>query len=59
MSINKTYLPKIEKVKEFYNEDPINFINKYKKCDVMIGEIDSVELVESKLKEYYEQRFVK
>lgn len=51
----KTILPNIDKVKELYNRDPEKFIRNYRKVDVLMGEVESVEWVESKLQEYYER----
>jgi len=55
----KTILPNIDKVKELYNRDPEKFIRRYRKVDVLMGDIKSVEWVESKLKEYYERNIEK
>jgi len=57
--MTKTILPKIDKVKELYNRDPEKFIRRYRKVDVLMGDIKSVEWVESKLKEYYERNIEK
>ena len=55
----KTILPNIDKVKELYNRDPEKFIRRYRKVDVLMGDIKSVEWVESKLQEYYERNIKK
>jgi len=57
--MTKTILPNIDKVKELYNRDPEKFIRRYRKVDVLIGEVESVEWVESKLREYYERNIKK
>ncbi len=53
--MTKTILPNIDKVKELYNRDPEKFIRRYRKVDVLMGDIKSVEWVEIKLQEYYER----
>jgi hypothetical protein len=57
--MSKTILPNIDKVKELYNRDPEKFIRRYRKADVLMGEVESVEWVESKLQEYYERNIEK
>ena len=57
--MTKTILPNIDKVKELYNRDPEKFIRRYRKVDVLMGDIKSVEWVESKLQEYYERNIEK
>lgn len=54
MSINKLYLPEVEVLVSYLNENGIEgFYNRYaRKHDVMVGPTESVEFVRNFIEEY-------
>jgi hypothetical protein len=55
MGFNKCFLPKINMLEEELNRIGLmNFVNRYKKYDSVIGETDSVRFFDSKIKQYHD-----
>ena len=59
MGFNKRILPKIDKLKKIYNEDPDSYIRSIIKTDALIGPMDSIEWIEKKVKEHNERALSK
>ncbi len=57
MGFNKRILPKIDKLKEYYYNDPDTYIRGIIKVDAMIGSMESIDWINNKIKEYYERSF--
>ena len=55
MGFNSCHIPNYKELIEFYNSvDLETFINRFRKYDSWSGESDSMNFLESKIKEYYE-----
>ena len=53
MGFNKCFLPKINMLEEELNRIGLmNFVNRYKKYDSIIGETESMLFFDSKIKQY-------
>jgi len=56
MGFNNCYLPKYKDLIEYYDSVGLKtFVKRYRKYDCWSGDSDSMEFLESKLKEYYEK----
>lgn len=54
MSIRKTYLPGLDKVKDFYNKVGVEaFVKRYEKVEVFIGPAESVDFINKIVDLYY------
>jgi len=56
MGFNKRILPKIDRLKKIYNEDPESYIRGIIKTDALIGPMESIDWINKKVKEHYDKR---
>ncbi len=55
MGFNHCYLPDIDKLKQYFESvDLETFVFRFRKYDCWTGSSESIEFLESKVKEYYE-----
>ena len=55
MGFNKRILPKIDKLKEYYYNDPESYIKGIIKTDALIGSMESIDWINDRVKEHYER----
>jgi|TARA_B110000211_G_C14035757_1_gene534421 hypothetical protein len=55
MGFNKRILPKIDKLKVYYYNDPESYIRGIIKVDAMIGSMESIDWINDRVKEHYER----
>ena len=55
MGFNKRILPKIDKLKDYYYNDPESYIRGIIKVDAMIGSMESIDWINDRVKEHYER----
>ena len=56
MGFNQCYVPELNELIELYNKIGLeNLIKRYRKYDSYTGSSDSMQFLETKFKEYYEQ----
>jgi hypothetical protein len=55
MGFNKRILPKIDKLKEYYYNDPDTYIRGIKKVDALIGPMESIDWIQNKVRKHYER----